>query len=250
MQELVQTFVQWLHGIGFGPDAGTAAAVGSAAGQVGDAVSQATARMDMPSLVALAAALGWASGFRLYAVVFLTGALGAAGWIALPPGLHVLAHPAVLTASGFMMVEECVAYTRPRAGSLRETAHAFIGIPAGAALAAGVFGADSGTMGLVAGLLGGSLAATAFATKATTRAAINTSPEPFSNWGASLFEDGLSVAVVWLATQHPLLFGVALAVMLVLSALLLVLLFKFFKLVLRKLGAFLGRSPPAPQGVP
>ncbi|CAM5780439.1 MAG: DUF4126 domain-containing protein [Burkholderiales bacterium] len=250
MQELVQTFVQWLHGIGFGPDAGTAAAVGSAAGQVGDAVSQATARMDMPSLVALAAALGWASGFRLYAVVFLTGALGAAGWIALPPGLHVLAHPAVLTASGFMMLVEFFADKIPWVDSLWDTVHSVIRIPAGALLAAGVFGADSGTMGLVAGLLGGSLAATAFATKATTRAAINTSPEPFSNWGASLFEDGLSVAVVWLATQHPLLFGVALAVMLVLSALLLVLLFKFFKLVLRKLGAFLGRSPPAPQGVP
>ena len=250
MQDLIAQIVQWLHAMGIHPDAGTAAAVGSAAGQVGDAVSQVTARMDMPSLLALAAALGWASGFRLYAVVFITGAMGAAGWIALPPGLHLLAHPAVLAASGFMMIVEFFADKIPWVDSLWDTVHSVIRIPAGALLAASVFGADSGTMGLVAGLLGGSLAATAFATKATTRAAINTSPEPFSNWGASLFEDGLSVAVVWLATQHPLLFGVALAVMLVLSALLLVLLFKFFKLVLRKLGAFLGRSPPAPQGVP
>jgi hypothetical protein len=89
-----------------------------------------------------------------------------------------------------------------------------------------VFGADNATMGLVAGLLGGSLSATALATKMTTRAAVNTSPEPFSNWGLSFLEDGLVVAVVWLATQHPLWFGVALAFMLIVSALVLVLLFR------------------------
>ena len=248
MQELIQTLVQWLHAMGIHPDAGTAAAVGSAAGQVGDAVSQVTAKMDMPSLLALAAALGWASGFRLYAVVFITGAMDAAGWIALPPGLNLLAHPAVLAASGFMMIVEFFADKIPWVDSLWDTVHSVIRIPAGALLAASVFGADSGTMGLVAGLLGGSLAATSFATKATTRAAINTSPEPFSNWGASFFEDGLAVGVMWLATQHPLLFGVALAVMLVMSALLLVLLFKFFTIVLRKLRGFLGSSAPAQQG--
>ncbi len=100
-------------------------------------------------------------------------------------------------------------------------------------------------MGLVAGLLGGSLAATSFATKATTRAAINTSPEPFSNWLASFFEDGLSVGVLWLATQHPLAFGVALAVMLLVSVLLLVVLFKFLKMAWRKLQAFFGTPVPA-----
>lgn len=247
MQELIQTFIQWLHAMGIHPDAGTAAAVGSAAGQVGDAVSQATAKMDMPSLLALAAALGWASGFRLYAVVFITGAMGAAGWIVLPPGLHVLAHPAVLAASGFMMLVEFFADKIPWVDSLWDTVHSVIRIPGGALLAASVFGADSGTMGLVAGLLGGSLAATAFATKATTRAAINTSPEPFSNWGASFFEDGLTVAVMWLATQHPLLFGVALAVMLVVSVALLVVLVKFLKVVLRKLRGFLGGATPAPE---
>ena len=254
MQDLIAQIVQWLHAMGIHPDAGTAAAVGSAAGKVGAAVSQATARMDLPSLLALAAALGWASGFRLYAVVFITGAMGAAGWIGLPPGLHLLAHPAVLAASGFMMIVEFFADKIPWVDSLWDTVHSVIRIPAGALLAASVFGADSGTMGLVAGLLGGSLAATSFATKATTRAAINTSPEPFSNWGASFFEDGLAVAVMWLATQHPLLFGVALAVMLAVSALLLVVLFKFLQVVLRKLRHFFNSGSAAwqtkPQGHP
>ncbi len=248
MSDFIARFVQWLHGLGIHASPDAAAAVGNAAGQVGDAVSHAAARMDMPSLLALAAALGWASGFRLYVVVFLTGAMGAAGWIVLPPGLHVLAHPAVLTASGFMMIVEFFADKIPWVDSVWDTVHSVIRIPAGALLAAGVFGADSATMGLVAGLLGGSLAATSFATKATTRAAINTSPEPFSNWLASFFEDGLAVGVMWLATQHPLLFGVALAVMLGVSALLLVVLFKFLKTVLRKLRGFLGSAAPAPEG--
>ncbi|NMM79207.1 DUF4126 domain-containing protein, partial [Acidovorax sp. SRB_24] len=102
-------------------------------------------------------------------------------------------------------------------------------------LAAGVFGADSATMGVVAGLMGGSLAATSLATKMTARAAVNTSPEPFSNGLLSLFEDGLVVGVVLLATQHPLWFGAALVVMLLVSVLLLVVLFKFLKAVWRRL---------------
>lgn len=247
MPEWLAHLIQWLHGMGLhvGPD--TAAAVGQAAGQVGEAVTRATAGMDMPQLLALAAALGWASGVRLYAVVFLTGAMGAAGWIALPPGLQLLQHPAVLAASGFMMLVEFFTDKIPWFDSAWDSVHGLIRIPAGALLAAGVFGADSATLGLVAGLLGGSLAATSFATKATARVAINTSPEPFSNGLASLFEDGLVVAVVWLATAHPVWFGVLLAVLLVLSAVVLVVLFRFLKLVLRKLG-LAPRRDPAPLG--
>ena len=242
MQDFIARIVQWLHGMGIHPDADATAAVGSAAGQVGDAVSHAAARMDMPSLLALAAALGWASGFRLYAVVFLVGAMGYADWIALPEGLKLLEHPAVLAASGFMLLVEFFADKIPWVDSLWDTVNGFIRVPAGALLAAGVFGADSAAMGLAAGLLGGSLAATAFATKATTRAAINTSPEPVSNWLASFFEDGLAVGVVWLATQHPLAFGIALAVMLAVSVLLLVVLYKFLKVVLGKLKGLTGAT--------
>lgn len=244
MTEWIAQLVQWLHGLGLhlGPSATTAV------GQVSGAVGQATAKMDMPSLLALAAALGWASGIRLYAVVFLTGAMGAAGWIALPPGLLVLQHPAVLAASGFMMAVEFFADKIPWLDSLWDTVHSVIRIPAGALLAASVFGANSATMSVVAGLLGGSLAATSFATKATARAAINTSPEPFSNGLASLFEDGLVVVVMWLATRHPVWFGVLLAVLLVLSTLLLVWLLRFLKVVVRKLKGFFGGASPAPQG--
>lgn len=249
MQELLQHFVQWLHSMGIHPSGETASALGDVVNQagaaVGGAVAPVVAKMDMASLMALAAALGWASGFRLYAVVFLTGAMGYAGWIPLPGGLQILEHPAVLAASAFMLLVEFFADKIPWLDSAWDSINSVIRIPGGALLAAGVFGADSAVMGVVAGVLGGSLAATSFATKATTRAAINTSPEPFSNWLASFFEDGLAVLVLWLATTHPLVFGVVLLVMVVASVLLLVVLYKFLKLVTRKLRALFGIAPAA-----
>jgi hypothetical protein len=167
MDALWLQIVQWLHTVGLHVDAGTAQAVA-------DGAARATQQLDMPSLVALAAALGWASGLRLYAVVFLVGLMGVAGWIALPPGLAVLQHPAVLLVSGFMLLVEFFADKVPWLDSAWDALHAFIRVPAGALLAASVFGFDNAAMAVVAGLLGGSLSATALATKMTTRAAANT----------------------------------------------------------------------------
>ena len=235
MDTLWFNIVQWLHTLGLHVDGGTARAVG-------DAAATATAQLDMPSLLALAAALGWASGFRLYAVVFIVGGMGALGWLALPPGLQVLQSPLVLLVAGSLMLVEFFADKVPWLDSAWDVLHAVIRVPAGALLAAGVFGADNATMAVVAGLLGGSLSATALATKMTTRAAVNTSPEPFSNWGLSFFEDGLVVAVVWLATQYPVAFGIALVVMVIVSVLLLVVLFRFLRAVVRRLSSFFSGS--------
>ena len=235
MDALWLQIVQWLHSVGLHVDAGTAQAVAEGA-------ARATQQLDMPALLALAAALGWASGFRLYAVVFLVGMMGVAGWLPLPPGLAVLQHPLVLMASGFMLLVEFFADKVPWLDSAWDAVHAFIRVPAGALLAAGVFGADNASMAVAAGLLGGTLSATALATKMTARAAANTSPEPFSNWGLSFLEDGLVVATVWLATQHPLAFGVALVLALAVSALLLVILFKFLRAVLRRVSSLFSAS--------
>lgn len=242
---MIDAFIEWLHRLGLH----SPPALADAANSAGQHASQALGQMDLPALLALAGALGWASGFRLYAVVFLVGAMGAADWLTLPGGLQLLAHPVVLAISGFMLLVEFFADKVPWLDSLWDSIHSVIRIPGGALLAAGVFGADSAAWGLAAGLLGGSLAATSFATKATARAAINTSPEPVSNWLASLFEDGLVVGVVWLATQHPLVFGAALVVMVLLSVLLLIVLWKFLRGVLRKLRAFFGATPMAQGGL-
>ena len=202
--------------------------------------------LDAPQLLALAAALGWASGLRLYAAVFLVGAAGYLGWMDLPQGLHLLQQPAVLGASGFMCFVEFFADKIPLVDSIWDVVHTVIRIPAGAALAAGALGADSTTMAWIAALLGGSLAATSHAAKLTTRAAVNTSPEPFSNIGVSLLEDGWVVFMLWLATSHPAAFAVALALTLVIAVLLMVVLFKFLQAVGRRVAQYFGGAP-SPQ---
>jgi len=157
-------------------------------------------------LVSLAAAMGWASGIRLYAVLFVVGAVGSLGWVPLPTHLQLLSHPVVLAASGGMVLVEFVADKVPWFDSLWDTAHTFIRIPAGALLAAGVFG-DAGTAAsFAAALVGGTLAAGSHITKTGTRAVVNTSPEPFSNVGLSLGEDAMVGGGLLLAFLHPAVF--------------------------------------------
>lgn len=199
-------------------------------------MNEALASLGTPELLALAAALGWSSGLRLYAVVFLVGMAGATGWMELPSGLQVLQHPLLLGVSGFMLFVEFFADKIPVVDSLWDMVNSVLRIPAGAALAAGVFGADSGAMTLAAALLGGTLAATSQAAKTSTRAAINTSPEPFSNVAMSLVEDGVVVGALWLATQHPMLFAVLLALVVVLMWITIWALFKFLRAVWRRMG--------------
>lgn len=192
--------------------------------------------LDLTHLVAIAAALGWASGLRLYAVVFLTGAAGWLGWVTLPAGLQVLQNPLLLGAAGFMGLMEFVADKIPGLDTLWDAVHTLIRIPAGAALAAAAFGGDSTTWSLVAALLGGTLAAGAHAAKATTRAAANTSPEPFSNIGLSLAGDMLVPGMLWLSWTHPIAFFAALAVAVVAGAVLVFVLFRFMRGLFARLG--------------
>jgi len=191
--------------------------------------------MDFPALLALAAALGWASGLRLYAVVFVVGMAGALDWVLLPPGLALLQTLPVLLVSGVLLLVEFFADKLPWLDSVWDALHVFIRIPAAAVLAGSVFGVDEATWAVLAALLGGGLSVAALSTKMTARAAVNTSPEPFSNWGLSLMEDGLVVGMVWLALQHPLWFAAALAVVLALSLLMVMVLFRFLRAVLRRM---------------
>jgi len=205
---------------------------------VAGTAGQAIAQVDMPTLLALAGALGWASGFRLYMVVFLTGLAGLMGWLALPAGLQVLQHPAMLTVSGALLFVEFFADKIPGLDAVWDMLNSVIRIPAGAALAAAALGADSTTMAMVGALLGGGLAMTAQAAKTTTRAAINTSPEPFSNVAMSLFEDGLGVGILWLASHHPLLFAGVATVAVVLMWVVTWMLIRFLRAAIARLQAF------------
>jgi hypothetical protein len=192
---------------------------------------------DTWQLIALAAALGWASGLRLYAVLFITGALGWLGWVDLPGGLAVLSHPLVLIASGFMCFVEFFADKIPGVDSLWDFVHTFIRIPAGAAIAASVFGDSSAAMMLAAAIVGGGLAAGSHLAKAGSRAAINTSPEPFSNWTASFAEDFGVGLLIWLAFAHPLLALLLVALLLVLAAWLVPKLWRALRRLFARLGS-------------
>ena len=179
--------------------------------------------MELPAYLpdlAVAAALAWGAGLRAYFVIFLVGIAGTLGWVPLPEHLQVLQHPLVLGASGFMTLVEFFADKLPWLDSVWDALHGFIRIPAGAALAGAVFGDAGAAVALAAALLGGTLAAGTYFTKAGTRAAINTSPEPFSNWTASLAEDAIVPTGLWLAVAHPLVFFALLAAFMVGAALL------------------------------
>lgn len=199
---------------------------------------------DLPQLLALAAVLGFASGLRLYAVLLIVGLAGFAGWVELPAGLHVLQHPAVLVAAGIMFVAEFFADKIPALDTLWDAVHTFIRIPAGAALAAGALGADGTTWTVVAALLGGSLAATSHFTKASARAAVNTSPEPFSNIVVSASEDILVGTLLWLVLKFPLIAAATVLLCVLLAAWLLP---KFFRF-LRRLFVRGGGTSPTSTG--
>ena len=171
--------------------------------------------LDTTQLLAIAAGLGWASGLRLYAVVFLTGMAGYLGWVDLPAGLKLLQSPVMLGASGLMLFVEFFADKIPGVDSVWDLIHTVVRVPAGAALAASVFGADQASWAMAAALMGGTLAATSHVAKATTRAAVNTSPEPFSNIAMSLLGDSVVPVGLWLSWEHPTVFFVALGVALV-----------------------------------
>jgi hypothetical protein len=190
--------------------------------------------LDTTQLFAIAAALGWASGLRLYAVVFFTGLAGMLGWVPLPEGLQLLQQPLVLGASGIMLLIEFFADKIPGLDSLWDMAHTVIRIPAGAMLAAAVFGGDHASWALIAGLMGGTLAATSHLAKASTRAAANTSPEPFSNIGLSLLGDAAVPGMLWLSWEHPVWFFAALALALLLMLTLTLMLLKFLRRLLNR----------------
>src|SRR5438309_9139620 len=194
---------------------------------------------DTWQLVALAASIGWASGLRLYAVLFIVGGLGHLGWVDLPGGLQVLSHPCVLAASGFMCFVEFFADKISGVDSLWDLVHTLVRIPAGAALAASVFGDSSSATMIAAAILGGTLAAGSHFAKAGGRAVINTSPEPFSNWAASFGEDLAVGTVLWLAFSHPI---AALVVIAALVALMIWLIPKIWRFIRRLFGRLSGAS--------
>ncbi|WP_018295239.1 DUF4126 domain-containing protein [Mariprofundus ferrooxydans] len=200
--------------------------------------------------LALSMGAAWASGINLYATILMIGLMGMTGNIQLPPGLEILTNPMVLFAAGVMYITEFVADKVPGVDTGWDALHTFIRIPAGAMLAAGAIGDVTPALSLAAAIMGGGLAAGTHATKAGSRVLINTSPEPFTNWTASVTEDVAVIAGLWTALHHPTLFLLLLFVFILLMIWLLPKVWRGVKTIFRKLGEWFGGKKAAPATVP
>lgn len=210
---------------------------------------------DLTQTLALSLGAGWASGINLYAAILVLGFLGASGRMDLPEGMDVLADPLVMFAAGAMYLVEFFADKIPGVDTAWDTLHTFIRIPAGAMLAASAVGDVGAGTELAAAILGGGMAAVSHAAKAGTRVLINTSPEPFTNWTASIAEDFGVVAGLLIALNHPVLFLALLAAFLLLLVWMLPKLWRGIKRVFGAIARFLRggakqveREPPGLDG--
>ncbi|WP_420599268.1 DUF4126 domain-containing protein [Neptuniibacter sp.] len=199
------------------------------------------------SLVALTMGVGWASGINLYATVLMLGVLQNMGHITLPEELQIVGDPLILMAAGFMYFVEFFADKIPGVDTGWDGLHTFIRIPAGAALAASAVGDISPAVEVAAALVGGSLAAGSHAAKAGGRVLINTSPEPVTNWTASISEDLVVLGGLWAALNHPIWFLAALVIFIILLIWLLPKIWRGVKKVFRFIAGLFGAKEPPEQ---
>jgi hypothetical protein len=185
----------------------------------------------------LALGAGFSSGLNLYATVATLGLLQRLGVLRLPPGLQVLSHPWVLGIAITLYLLEFFADKIPYFDTIWDAVHTFIRPPAAAILAYAAAGTAPAEWRWGAALIAGGVALTSHGAKASTRAAVNTSPEPFSNWILSFGEDLLAVWLTWMATAHPLATTIIVAALVALSIFLLYHLFRFARRALQRLFA-------------
>jgi len=193
--------------------------------------------MDLLQTLGLALGAGFSSGLNLYATIATLGLLQRFGIIHLPGALQVLSHPWVLGIAIALYAIEFLADKIPYVDSVWDVIHTLIRPPAAALLAYGATVAAPPEWRLGAALLAGGVALTSHGTKASARAAVNTSPEPFSNWILSLGEDALAVWLTWMAAVHPTATIIVVALLMVLAAFLLFHLFRFLRRALQQLFA-------------
>ena len=187
----------------------------------------------------------FASGLNLYAAVATLGLLHRFDVVQLPQSMQGVAHPVVLGLAILLYLVEFVADKIPLVDNTWDVIHTFIRPPAAAVLAYGAVGDVSTVWGIAAGLLAGSIAATAHGAKATTRLAINASPEPVTNSIASLAEDGIAIFLVWMATTHPYITVAVVLVLVAVSIYVLVRLASVFRSLFRRISAWIFRRGAA-----
>ena len=192
--------------------------------------------------------VAWASGINLYGTLLALGIMSNTGYIDLPPDLQIIGDPLVIAAAGLMYAVEFFADKVPGVDTGWDTLHTFVRIPAGALLAAGAIGDVQPAAELAAAIVGGSIAATSHLTKAGSRVLINTSPEPVTNWTASIAEDVAVFVGLWAAIQHPYIFIGLLVLFIILAIWLIPKLWRGIKRVFRFfVEVFNGKSSNTPE---
>ncbi len=201
---------------------------------------------EITRIIALTMGAAWAAGINLYAAVATLGILSVTGNMTLPPDLQVLANPLVIGAACLMFAVEFIADKMPGVDTGWDTVHTFIRIPAGALLAAGAVGELNPAVSLAAALLGGTLAAGTHGMKAGSRLLINSSPEPLTNWTASIVEDIMVIGGIWAAVNHPWVFLVLLAIFILLMIWLLPKVWRGIKLLATRIKQLFAPRQAAP----
>jgi hypothetical protein len=175
--------------------------------------------MSDAQLFAFGLTLAWLAGIRVYLTVFGMGLAGLMGWMELPAALQVCESPWVMGTAGVLALVEFGADKIPGVDSGWDLLQTALRIPAGAFLASAALAGQDGDLSLGWAAAGAGAAMASHALKSGTRALINTSPEPISNWGASVSEDAVALGALGLAFSHPwlallLLLGVGIGVLL------------------------------------
>ena len=194
--------------------------------------------------ISLSMGAAWAAGINLYATVFILGILGATDNLVLPQNLEILSDPVVLWASGFMYFVEFFADKTPGVDTGWDAIHTFIRIPAGVMIAAGAVGDVNPSLALAAGILGGGFATGSHLTKSGSRLLINASPEPFSNWIASVLEDVAVIGGILVALHNPILFLIFLIGFICLLVWLLPKIWRGIKMLFAKIKSFFNKDAP------
>jgi hypothetical protein len=191
--------------------------------------------MNPVGILGVALGAGFSSGLNLYATVATLGLLERFGIIHLPPSLQALSHPVILILAVVLYVVEFFADKIPYVDTVWDAIHTFIRPPAAALLAYSAASSAPAEWRWGAALLAGGVALTSHGTKASARAAVNTLPEPFSNWALSFGEDVLAVWLTWMATVHPVATTIIAVVLVALSIYLVFHLFRFARRALQRL---------------
>ncbi|WP_428086499.1 DUF4126 domain-containing protein [Candidatus Thioglobus sp.] len=204
---------------------------------------------DLIQATALALGIGLGGGFNIYATILVLGLSGATGGVELPGELEVLQNPLVIVAAGLMYGVEFFADKIPGFDSVWDALHTFVRIPLGAILAGDAMAQFGPVIETAAIIVGGGLTSATHFTKAGTRAIINTSPEPVSNWTASISEDVAVFAGVWAAINHPIPWIIVAVTVIVLMIWLIPKLWRGIKLIFRKIASLFGKKSPKEETV-